>query len=486
MVRVHTFAIALLCCALPSIGSAAELLVRTLGAMSFDTFNGDNGERASFILSVPIELRETGRNRYQGRLRYTPTFEGRVTGRKATNWNHILQADGSYQLSRRSYMGVFVDFASLGFLDNRTAELPDGTVDTGRRLLNTAGLQYGYALSSRWRFDASVTYFLAEFDSLARNDSQTIGGSVEMSYVLGKRDDVSLGVESSFSTFDASLRSQGQDATNLRFFVRWVHQFSEHLTFRTNLGPTVSLFETLPFPNVNVFRYPLNGDRVTGSFIKASSCPPTVPFRVNCSPGTDAPVDANTFLPLTDAQARIEVASVPVPSIEVSDTQVNFFGTFSLDYELRRWRLGVDFRRTQSTQSGFGASTVLNAFGAGATWTGERWDVRLTGRISQRKSLTSSARPTGDFSIDSATAVDTDGDAIGQIQQLATAIVSRPVNRKEAFARINVSRRITDRLRLTGSALYAYTDRRVDVRQNKGGRFRVDLGVLYSFRSVRF
>ena len=79
MTHVHTFAIGLLCIALPSIGAAADLQLSTSSRLSYDSGDNTGGNRASIVLTAPISLRPSTGGRYSGGLSYTPSLQIRPT-----------------------------------------------------------------------------------------------------------------------------------------------------------------------------------------------------------------------------------------------------------------------------------------------------------------------------------------------------------------------------------------------------------------------
>ena len=484
MFRALPFAIGLLCTVLPSLGSAADLQVRTTSALSLDTVGPRAQDRVAFRLGVPVELRGEPTVRSRANLSYRPVFDLEPTRGWGWNVNHGLTAAGTYSLSPRATAAASLRFDDLGFIPVDATPNPDSTFDQAARIRRiSTSLSLSYALSSRWSFGALLAHNANEFEDIDRNDSQNVNAAFDLDYALTRDDRLALAVDVSRSIFDASLRAQGQDVTNVRLSLRWNHDFNEHLKLRVNLGPTFSLFETDAFPSVLFPRYPMVQVGGTNFFVKYFDC------LNDDSPCTATPAtNPINFPPGSDPSS--ELVSTRVDSEAASDRQVNFFGTVGLSYIEARWHFNLEFRRTQSNQSGLGTSTAVNALRLGVDWrASDRWSLRLQVRATQRKSLTESSRLTGEFLVRRSPTsppyfLDADMDEIAEIDSLKTQIAGRPIDIKQASVTLNLSRRVTRKLSLTGALLYTYDDRIVNGASTGRGRVRVQVGFSYSFTPV--
>jgi len=363
-----------------------DLSVTISNLVSYRHQTGFEDDPVNYGLRVPIELRHASGGRYSGRLRYAPQLQVQPS---ETQLNHLLNAEAEYASSPRSIIGASIEYLDVNFLAADAPESPDGTIDEIRGYIRNSVVLYGvYNFNARWALQGSAMYGLSDFEQRTRRDSQVVGGELELSYRRSPRDRFALAAGPSVAFFPAGeLRVAGvrvqpeETAKTFSFSARWNHNFSQALSLRLALGPTVTI--------------------------------------------QDVTLQDGVVLS--------------------GDPEIRYFGGATLAYVRARWSARLSYDRRQSTQSGIGTLSELDALSFDLKRTSStRWSYELGGRGSQRE--------------------------------------SRFRNRKQATIRVSVDHRMTRRLRLVSAALYQYTkDRLSSPRQ----QFRLDFGFTYFFRPVR-
>ena len=192
MTYVHTFAVGLLFIALPSIGAAAVLQLSSRASFGIDTGRDSGSGRRFIVLRAPISLAPSTSGRYTAGLSYLPILQIRPTDNRVTDWSHQLRGRGGYQLSPRAALSGSIDFnfSSGGFFSTGSPEDPSRPVDQGTNdhKRSIVSLDYSYRLAPQLDFGLSLQHHLARFTDPSRTDSQTVGGSANVSYRLSARD----------------------------------------------------------------------------------------------------------------------------------------------------------------------------------------------------------------------------------------------------------------------------------------------------------
>jgi len=375
-----------------------------------DAETQDEEEDVVFRTGPLVELRrEQGDFTY--RAEYALRWESFIDETGLDAFDHNADVRGTWRLGPRTRIEFEERFLitrslnrSFGFGDQAIVDDslleddPDFEADRQRLKRNTANLSLIHQITPRLEGRLSLTHTLFRSNEDTTLDVDTISGLGTLSYALNARNRVGFGIGATQQSFEGAGGTES-DTRFFRLFGTWSHVFDPTMTLSLQAGPTLVSpddNESLLF-GTQVRAFP---SRTTSSgglrFVDPSTCP-TVddetmqPFdssRCGLFPTeiVDTPDDNDFF----DFVQSAEVPVLPVnEGDEEAEDNLTFFADVSLVKQWESWDARLSFRRSESSSSGQGGSTILNSFTAQANWEpSRRWTVNFTGRYNTRQSST--------------------------------------------------------------------------------------------------
>jgi len=339
------------------------------------------------------------------RVRYSVLWENFVEESGFDNFDHSLDLRGTWRLGPRTSLTVADRFRltesvnrRFGFDDEIVADpliedTPDFEVDRQELTTNTASLRLVHQFTPRLEGQASLSFRLFRSDRDTSFDSESISGSASISYALDMNDRLGFGAGLTQTSVDG-LRGGSSDTRFFRFFGIWSHIFDPNTSFSIQAGPTFVDGDD----NDSLFVAAVQGTQAFPSettesggirFIDPSTCPtedgePFLADRCDLFPTEFA-----NSSPLATFARNAPVNLVEQFGNEGSSGRVTFFADMSFVKRWESWSTRISFRRTDSTSTGQGGTTILNVFSGQVRWEpAPRWDVSLVGNLSTRTSAT--------------------------------------------------------------------------------------------------
>jgi hypothetical protein len=383
---------------------AEEVRLGIFGSVEYDDnlFNSeDNPIDDISIRTGPI----LGLRRSQGNfvydLRYEPRFEHFVDGTADDAWDHSAFGRATWQITQRTSIEAtnrFLITRSLnraGFIaDPAAPDLgPTTEIEVGRqritRNLSTVGLEHIF--TPRLTGRANFSYDIFRTNREDRFDSDVMSGSVSGEYVLRAQDRVGAGGGITYQNFMETDTQPGRETFFYRLFATWFHSFDPSFTLSVQGGPTfVDSSQTSDTPTTaTVQAFPFETTEGGGlRFIDSSTCPTTddgQPFLADrCGLfGTEV-----TGMAAANARNAFRMVSQADGDTDAG-LRTTIFANIELQKRWEHFRALARFRRSDSTSSGVGQSTVLNTLDGRVFWEPtERWQFMVGGSWNMRESAT--------------------------------------------------------------------------------------------------
>jgi len=408
---------ALLAVAAPRPLGAEELHLGWATSFEYDDniFNTDEDseqnqeEDVAFRTGPLLELRrEQGDFTY--RAEYALRWESFIDESGLDAFDHNINFQGTLRLGPRTQLEVAEQFALTRSL-NRVFEFdageivtdpvleedPDFEPDRSRLKRNTASARLIHQFTRRLEGRLSLSHRLFRSNREFALDNDTISAVGSLGYSLSTRDRVGFGFGVTQQSFEDAV---GEENTTLfyRLFGTWSHVFDPSMSLSIQAGPTL----VVP-------------DDDDGLFFSVVQDVQAFPFRNTPSggvrlidPATCPTVEDETMQPFSSSRCDVFPAEVaegtplanflqgqPEPDLPVAqddegaDNSLTFFADISFSKQWESWSTRLSFRRSDSTSSGQGGSTILNVFSAQAVWEPARWwRVTLNGAYTTRESAT--------------------------------------------------------------------------------------------------
>jgi len=409
----------LLVTAAPRSVGAEELQLGWATSFEYDDniFNTDEDseqgqeEDVAFRTGPLLELRrEQGDFTY--RAEYALRWESFIDESGLDAFDHNANIRGTWRLGPRTRIEFQERFLltrslnrSFGFGDADAAadplieDDPDFETDRQRLKTNTATISLIHQLTSRLESRFSLTHALFRSNEETTTDVDTISGVGSLSYALNARNRVGFGVGATQQSFEGAGGTES-DTRFFRLFGTWTHVFDPTTTLSVQAGPTL----VSPDDSDSLL---LEG--TSQRFPSQRLSPQTL---LVFDPATCPTVDDETMQPFLSARCGlapaaivdnpsrdddifdvIENEQVPVLSVAADDDEaensLTFFADVTFVKRWESWSTRLSFRRSESSSSGQGGSTILNVFTARANWEPVRhWTVNLTGSFTTRRSAT--------------------------------------------------------------------------------------------------
>ena len=488
----------LVLCTATSVAGRDTTLNLGLSAGNVSYGEGDNFPERNVIRLSP-RMRFTTQTKSQRLLlSYNPGVKLTSNDDFKHYWDHQLEGEYQYEIDPRTSVTLADVYSDIEIINFGDGILPDGTVDVVsgamRLARNNASVTFQHLFSPVLNMNLRVAQNFADFEDPKRHDSETVNGGANLAYSWTAKDQVGLGVQASYSSFDAAynpatlVANDGQRNTNIHVIASWDHQFTARLRASITGGPNFGLYDSEKLSDQNYFELP-TGVSPAGfkSFFVQADCPSGT--LSSCGPAS-ADTDDNTFAPLTQAEAAAKLAPLPpIPNPELSDLQINFFGTLGISYAGDDWRLGVNARRVESTQSGIGTATAVTSANLNLDWEPDpRWELAFNAGWSQRTSLVSSLAFTGDVDLRDSVYTDLNGLPVLESSSLPTRVVKQQVDRYQYRAWAQVRHRVFE-TRQWGDWWLRLSAEYIRVEESgtdSTNRYRIGAGVAYDLPPIEF
>jgi hypothetical protein len=403
----------------------------------------DKKDDATFRFGPTVRVRdETSKLNY--RIAYNPVYEKFVTWTEADEWSHFAHGALDYQLSdltRLSFSENFRFTQSLNrgpLVPNEDASgsdieaVPETDVERDSIYRNTASASvfHNFTPHTQGEFTVSHGFFDSERKNTSKNN--TLSGFANVMHALTARDQVGLGIGTTWQRFDRVAGQPQTDNYIFRFMASWIHSFGQDTELTLRAGPAViytdqdnaSTGSTRLYPHVLVqnpktiaqayaalnLQVPgdvqdLNGNPLLGSQpIGANSVlipedtdclmgmvgGQTVFQGSNCSFNVVVDRDNGAFTATADAISGGGSVNLNFVSGDGggSETRVTAFGEAGISHHwFPELSSRASYTRSDSGATSLGSSTVSDLVLVETTWTPtRRWDLRVRGDWLQRKS----------------------------------------------------------------------------------------------------
>ena len=492
--RLPGAALVLFLCIVTAVASEETRVDLSLSA-SNDYYGGSGtgGDRA--VLRISPWVRVSSRTARQSfLLSYAPGVEMFENDDFAHYWNHRVMGEYQVQLGPRTSVTFGDTYSDTEIISFGNEVLPDETVDVvsdaSRFIRNNASMTLQHLLSPSWNVDVSFQHNFANFQDPRRNDSETVSGVANVSYLWTVKDQIGLGIQGSYSSFDGAhdprtkLETSGQRNTNIHLIANWGHQFTSKIRLSFSGGPNFGFYDSEKLGNEDVEQFPsgVAADTLERRFFVLADCPRATLSSCRVPTGI---VDGNTFKPEfanPEQAAAQKVTLSPFPNPEVDDLKVNFFGSLGISYLSDTWAAQLRGRRVESTQSGIGTATAVTSVNLGMNWEPTPdWELNFDAGWSQRTSIAKSLAVV-DLDLKDSIYQDLNGEPLLESASLPTRVVSREIDRQQYRAWGQVRRRLFRDwwIRLTAEYI------RQDVKGVSANRYRIGAGVSYDLPSIAF
>jgi hypothetical protein len=380
---------------LPGVALADDLEVDLSGSAEYDsnvfrTSSGEDDDVVFRIVPAATLSRREGDFRY--RLNYSAPFEQGVHyGDAISDVDQLFNVNSTYLYDDANeivFRDAFRFDRSLTRRFSQDEDIPDVSNERSRVLRNNASLGWNHAFTARTRSGLEASYNIFRTDLSGRQDVQTLAATGDLTHDLTSRDQVGAGLSFTMQDFGEGQGVPSSQTFFYNLFLSFVHQFDETTTFSIAGGPTlVQDEEDSPATALSAATVP--SATVNG-----------VPFVyefASCGMVNGTPVFAGCNLVQDTGNVRdptpVAPAFATAPPTQ-SDLTITAFGRASLT---KRWSPAVssalNYRRQQSTASGLGGSTILDAVSLSTDWQIDQWwDVGIRGDFTHRESTNKSTQ----------------------------------------------------------------------------------------------
>jgi hypothetical protein len=492
--RLSGAALVLFLCIATAVASEETKVDLSLSA-SNDYYGGTGTGGRRAVLRINPQVRVSSRTARQSfSLLYAPGVEMFENDDFAPYWNHRVMGEYQLQLGPRTSVTFGDTYSDTEIISFGNEVLPDDTVDVvsdaSRFIRNNASMTLQHLLSPLWNVDVSLQHNFANFEDPTRNDSETVSGVASVSYSVTVKDQIGLGIQGSYSSFDGAkdprteLESSGQRNTNIHLIANWGHQFTSKIRMSFSGGPNLGFYDSEKLGNEDVPLFPniSASDTLERRFYVLEDCPRATLSSCRTPTGI---VDDNTFKPefaSPEQAAEQKVTLSPFPNPDIDDLKVNFFGSLGISYLSDTWAAQLRGRRVESTQSGIGTATAVTSVNLGINWEpSPDWELDFDAGWSKRTSIAKSLAVV-DLDLKDSIYQDLDGETLLESASLPTGVEARAVDREQYRAWGQVRRRLFRDwwIRLTAEYI------RQDVRGVSANRYRIGAGVSYDLPSIAF
>jgi hypothetical protein len=427
------------------IASAVDLDLSMTTTTGYDNniFRTDKDKKddAVFRFGPTVRVRdETSKLNYN--IAYNPVYEKFVTWTEADDWSHFAYGALDYQLGDRTRFSFSENFRYTQSLNrgplvpNEDASgsdiqaVPETDIERDNIYRNTATASMFHNFTAHTQGEFTVTYDYFDSDRANTSTNNVISGFATLMHALTSRDQVGLGVGTTWQRFD---RVRGQPQTDnyiFRLTASWIHNFGQDTELTLRAGPAViytdqdnaSTGSELLYPHTLVrsrktinqayaaLNMPVpgdvqdpNGNPLLGSdeigpnsvlIPEDGDClmgmvgGQTVFQRSNCS--YNVVVDSDDFAGLAttiENGGRVNLNFVSGNSGE-SETRVTAFGEAGISHQwFPELSSRASYTRSDSGATSLGSSTISDRVMVQTTWTPtRRWDLQVRGDWLQRKS----------------------------------------------------------------------------------------------------
>jgi len=420
-----------------------DLSMTTTSGYDNNIFRTDKDKKddAVFRFGPTVRVRdETSKLHYN--IAYNPVYEKFVTWTEADDWSHFARGGLDYQISDRTSMSFSEYFRYTQSLNrgplvpnedasgNNIEAVPETDVERDNIYRNTASASvfHNFTPNTKGEFTVSHDFFDSDRKNTSKNN--TISGFANVMHALTARDQLGIGVGTTWQRFD---RVRGQPETDnyiFRLTASWIHNFGQDTELTLRAGPAViytdqdnsSAGSELLYPHTLVQSSktiaqaysalnlavpgdvqdpdgnPLLGSETIGAgsvlIPEDSKClmgtvgGQTVFQRSNCS--YNVVVDSDDFAGLAGAIAGGGSTNLNYVSGSsgANETRVTAFGEAGISHHwFPELSSRASYVRSDSGATSLGSSTISDRVMLETTWTPtRRWDLQVRGDWLQRKS----------------------------------------------------------------------------------------------------
>lgn len=463
---------------------AAELVLGAEASTEYDsnifrTEDDPNGD-GSAVFGPILRLREQHRTlRYN--LEYKPSYEQYFTTDNISGLEQRLRADGTYDLSPRTQLGLKNNFYVLRSI-GRQAFVTDLTLapvveNTQKKvLIDEYGASVGHLFTPRLRGSFTFDGYLYEPEEDSPS-SLTNGVDAGLLYSWTPRNRLGGGLGLTNQAFDQTV---AEDTTTrfYRAYATWEHDFDPTFTFSIQAGPTWIAPEDVSTSDTeNVQLVPTRESGGQQFLINPFTCPllPDGSLFLNASCDT-------VSIPLSPAQAALVEQSRGDVPVTGQSADVNGSLTYFAAVNLwKRWETvdsSFGYRRTNGTTSGTGSSTINDSVFGTVQWRPDRlWSFIVTARWDRQKSASDVVVPVQVLGITE--------ELLPVVTGVRNVEIQDAVDVKTTSVFLTAERRLTKRLFTFSRASWiGQNSRRENAETNSYDDFRVGIGLRYELDPI--
>jgi len=328
-----------------------------------------------------------------------------------SEFDHNASASASWNATDRlilSASDVFVDTASLGaateFIGTTPTQVllePDIVIRPTRERLqrNAANASARYRVGPRSELTISGDHELYEYEDDVNADSMAFGASAQLTRSITRRLVAGFGGSVQRQEFRHDTANVDDGGTSFaQAYAVANYQISRTLRLAASAGPALSMPDDVKTADVEVVRFQpweistcpeRDGERVVPlsqavlqTLGSGSGC--SVLTRTGTELGVE-PGNDNVFVPLVNPLDRV---SLPFEGDTGIEDSLTYFARVSIEKQWQLWNATLSYSRSASSGSGFGTSTIVDAWSGELRWTPtQRATLRLRGGLTMQSAV---------------------------------------------------------------------------------------------------
>jgi len=373
--------------ALSTAAFAEEVVVsvETEGEYNSNILGTETDEVDSLLTRIGPVVTITDR---EGRLKQRTVYRGEFVwydnAKNIDSYEQYLNADVTYQLSKRTSVEVkdaFADRSSIRFSEAELEDLADtldGGIDPYIRNLFDARLTHRF--SRRLSGTVDFNHEMVNYEDNTFNvDSSFIGGGASLAYAITRQDTIGVGGAFSYQSYESTGSFLGSRGRTWNGFLSWSHQFENDLKLRIQGGPSyVTAIGPTKAVALKSFQAAIPGTSVSSG------------LAFPCTDAADPAKYPGLFLETSCSPVIVfgsnPVVRLPIVGTDHIDHSITFFARAGLTKRWENWTLSAHFIRRQSGASGDSGTSALNRALVSLNYdAGREWSFYASAVWSRRK-----------------------------------------------------------------------------------------------------
>jgi len=448
---------------IPGTGWGADMRLGLAGSAEFDDnvvrSGADKKSDVVFRITPKVQLIED-EGSFHWDLSYRVPWEKAIQTDRVDGFRHLLNAGASYQVSGQTklfFNDAFTRSDAVGRFGGIDGTGVAPTLGTSREPVNrnnaTLGVQHSF--TPRLMGNLAFSQRLFDSDIPRRSNSMVYGANTNLVYAVSSRHQLGGGAAGTYQDFKESRDGTipSSQSLFLNVYGTWTWTIDETLTFEMTLGPTfVDNSQDEAPTELSRLVVPYVVTQTGVSAYDYTTCLPSVNGEhvlENCS--RRLPATSGEQTAIEGLGSHLVTHGAGGGPASTSDSSWTYFGEAKLS---KRWspRLLSTFtyRRSESTASGAGSST-LDLVSFLTTWQiSELWNAGLRADFTRRESASPAAET---FTVVQPSSVNP---LFAETVSLTARLSDRALDTKRWGVSVRMARRLSKHLR--ASLRYAYNE----------------------------